>query len=173
MDIHETTNFVVKTKDNLMDYSLTKSLQPPEGILFSCYDVDDPDFSPKGTCQAALLAGAYAEPWLKVPASEYYQTKNQYAQYMLDHLYQVFPKCKDHIEEIEVATPLTMMRYVGHPGGAIYGFDQFIKEEEMFLDEKSPIDGLYHVGCWAGTGGFQPAYESGYDLAKNLLKSGQ
>ncbi len=172
MDIHETTNFITTSADGgLMDYSKTKTLQPPDGALFSCYDVDDPDFSPKGTCQAALLTVAYADPWLKVPAAKYYEAKNEYAQSMLDLLYKVFPKCKDHIEEIEVATPLTIMRYLGHPGGAIYGFDQFAKDDDLFVEKKSPIDGLYQVGSWAGMGGFQPTLQSGNLVGKIILRS--
>ncbi len=90
---------------------------------------------------------------------------------MLDLLYKVFPKCKDHIEEIEVATPLTVMRYLGHPGGAIYGFDQFAKDDDLFIERKSPIGGLYQAGSWAGMGGFQPTLQSGYNVGKIILKS--
>ncbi len=171
MDIHETTNFITTSPEKFMDYSITKSLRPPEGVLFSCFDVDDPEFSPKGTCQASLLTAAYTEPWLKVPASKYYETKNQFAQHMLELLYRVFPKCKDHIEEIEVSTPLTNMRYLGHPGGAIYGFDQYTKDDDMFIEKKMPIDGLYHVGSWAGMGGFQPTLQSGNVVGKIILNS--
>jgi len=171
MDIHETTNFITTSPQGLMDYSMTKSLAPPEGALFSCYDVDDPEFSPKGTCQAALLSASYAEPWLNIPPAKYHETKQQYAQHLLNLLYRVFPKCRDHIEEIEVATPLTVMRYLGHPGGAIYGFDQFAKDDDIFIDKKSPVGGLYHVGAWAGMGGFQPSYQSGYTVGKIILKS--
>ncbi len=171
MDIHETTNFIAASEGGLMDYSKTRTLQPPKGVLFSCYDVDDPEFSPKGSCQAALLAAAYAEPWLNVPASKYYETKNRYAQSMLDLLYKVFPKCRDHIEEIEVATPLTFIRYLGHPGGAIYGFDQFAKDDDLFIEKKSSLGGLYHVGSWAGMGGFQPTLQSGNVVGKIILKS--
>ena len=31
------------------------------------------------------------------------------------------PENREHIEELEVATPLTMMRYLNSPDGAIYG----------------------------------------------------
>jgi phytoene dehydrogenase-like protein len=171
MDIHETTNFITTSPMGLMDYSKTKSLAPPEGVLFSCYDVDDPDFSPKGACQGALLCVSYAEPWLNIPAAKYYDTKQQYAQHLLNLLYRVFPKCKDHIEEIEVSTPLTVMRYLGHPGGAIYGFERFAKDDDIFLDKKSPVGGLYHVGAWAAEGGFQPTYQSGNVVGKIILKS--
>ncbi|MEN8210107.1 MAG: NAD(P)/FAD-dependent oxidoreductase [Thermodesulfobacteriota bacterium] len=171
MDIHETTNFITTSPQGLMDYSKTKSLTPPEGILFSCYDVDDPDFSPKGACQGALLCVSYAEPWLNIPAAQYHETKQQYAQHLLNLLYRAFPKCKDHIEEIEVSTPLTLMRYLGHPGGAIYGFERFAKDDDMFLDKNSPVDGLYHVGAWAAEGGFQPTYQSGNEAGQTILKS--
>jgi len=91
MDIHETTNFITTSPQGLMDYSMTKSLAPAEGILFSCYNVDDSEFSPKGTCQASLLSASYAEPWLNIPSAKYHETKQLYAQNLLSLLYRVFP----------------------------------------------------------------------------------
>ena len=140
-------------------------------MLFTCYDVDDPEFSPKGTCQGALISLAYSDPWLKIPPTHYFEEKYKYAENMLNVLYQVFPNCRNHIEEIDVGTPLTHMRYLGHPGGAIYGFDQWTKDTELFLNKKSPIEGLYHAGAWIGSGGFQPTLMSGASAARAVIRS--
>ena len=171
LDIFEATNFISSTLDDLLDSELSRTLNSPKSVLFSCYDVDDPEFSPKGSCQGALLTSSYLEPWLKVPPARYFEFKNLYAQQLLELLYQVFPKCEDHIEEMEISTPLTNMRYLGHPGGAIYGFDQFTKDNDLFLKKKSPINGLYHVGSWAGMGGFQPTIQSGYSMGNTIIQS--
>lgn len=51
---------------------------------------------------------------------------------MLQRVEAVFPGARSHIEEIEAATPLTHMRYLGHPNGAIYGFEQYTKDSMFF-----------------------------------------
>jgi phytoene dehydrogenase-like protein len=66
-----------------------------------------------------LVQLQYLDPWLAVSPSRYGEEKYKYAQGMLDIAEKVFPGFRDHIEEIEVGTPLTHMRYLGHPGGAI------------------------------------------------------
>ena len=90
---------------------------------------------------------------------------------MLDLLTKVFPDLRNHIEEIDIGTPLTHMRYLGHPGGAAYGFDLYAKDTNLFMERKSPIKGLFHVGAWSGSGGFQPTLTSGHSAARAILKS--
>ncbi len=171
LGIRETTNFITETTDNDLAFATFKTLDSPKAMLFTCYDVDDPDFSPKGACQGAIVALAYSEPWLSIPTTRYYETKYRYAQDMLNTLYKVFPDCKNHIEEMDVATPLTHMRYLGHPGGAIYGFEQSAKDSELFLDSASPIEGLYHAGAFTGMGGFQPTLMSGQSAARKVIRA--
>jgi prolycopene isomerase len=171
LGIHETTNFLTSSFNSNLAYEDSRTLNPPKSMLFSCYDVEDPDFSPPGCSQAALICLAYAEPWLRIPATRYYDAKYRYAGQMLNQLYQVFPECRNHIEEMEIGTPLTHMRYLGHPGGAIYGFDQWAKDTDLFLDKSSPIKGLYHAGAWVGSGGFQPTLMSGASSGRAVIRS--
>lgn len=171
LGIRETTNFMTLTADNNQAYADSKTLHAPSNMLFSCYDVDDPEFSPPGTSQAALIALSYADPWLHVPPTQYFDTKYRFAQDMLNVLYQVFPQCKNHIEELDVGTPLTHMRYLGHPGGAFYGFDQYAKDTELFIDRSSPIKGLYHAGAWVSSGGFQPTLMAGASTARKVIRT--
>jgi prolycopene isomerase len=96
--------------------------------------------------------------------------KYRYAEGMLDLAERVFPGFRKHIEEIETASPLTHMRYLGHPGGAIYGFDKFAKDSAFFLSSKSPIKGLYFAGAWVGSGGFQPTLTSGRSTARSIMR---
>jgi len=84
---------------------------------------------------------------------------------------QVYPGLRSHIEEIEVATPLTFMRYLGHPAGAIYGYEQLTKDSLFFQPGRhSPIKGLFFAGGWAGDCGFEPTLRSGKAAAKSILK---
>jgi len=172
LGITDSTNFITTSDDPEIAWSTSKTLNPPKLALFSCYDVDDPDFSPAGLSHGSLVSLAYAEPWLKIPPTLYNETKLQYAQKMLEMLYQVFPKCRNHIEEIEVSSPLTHMRYLGHPGGAPYGFDKYAKDFDRFKETAfSPIGGLYHCGAWHGRGGFQPTLIAGQSAGKEVIQS--
>ena len=109
---------------------------------------------------------------MTVPPNRYFDTKMAYADKMLDLICRVFPKIRAHIEEIDVGTPLTHMRYLGHPGGAAYGFDQHAKDTNLFAKRTSPIGGLFHVGAWSGSGGgFQPTLMSGDQAARRIIAS--
>jgi len=171
MDINHTTSFIVGSTDAEQVYAKGKTLLTPDWLLFSCYDVDDPDFSPKGLSQASLVTMSYAKPWLKIPPQHYHKIKYDYAQKMVDQLVKIYPGIKNHIEAIDVGTPLTHMRYLGHPGGSAYGFDRSAKDSEIFRTKKSPIKGLYLAGAWPGMGGFQPSLTSGAQVAKTIVKS--
>ena len=78
---------------------------------------------------------------------------------------------KKHLEEIEAATPMTHMRYIGHPNGAIYGFEQYMKDTMFFQPgRKSPIKGLYFASGWTGDCGFQSTLEAGKSAAGSILR---
>jgi prolycopene isomerase len=172
LGIQQTTNFILADTDAERAYRLSKTLDAPEYMLMTCYDVDDPEFSPRGACQVSLVALAYAEAWNAIPPRHYFETKMAYAAKMLDLASRVFPELRGHIEEIDVGTPLTHMRYLGHPGGAAYGFDQHAKDTSLFTSRKSPIEGLFHAGAWSGSGGgFQPTLMSGDQAARKIVRT--
>jgi len=149
------------------------SFDPPEGLGMTCYDVADPDFSPPGCCQVSLINLCYADHWLALPPERYHETKYEYAAKMIDIADNIHPGFRDALEEVEVATPLTHMNYLRTPGGAIYGFDQFTKDNNMFISHRPSIKGLFFAGAWVGIGGFQPTIESGVHAARAALKEGR
>lgn len=172
--IVETTNFLGTSTDIDKVFSSLRQVDAEDGyILLSCYDVSDPDFSPPGTCQVVIVDLKYGDPWLEIPPHQYYEKKYEVADKLLNKVEQHFPGFREHIEEIEVATPITHMRYLATPGGAIYGFDQYAKDSNLFVSPRSPIKGLYFVGAWSGSGGFQPTLTSGATAARQVIKSMQ
>lgn len=164
------TNFICADVDMDRAYAKWQTLDTPEFSLLSCYDVDDPEFSPPGTCHCSLVTLLYGDPWLTIDPHRYHDFKYRYAEGLLTLAGKVFPGLRSHIEECEVATPLTHIRYLGHPGGSIYGSDQWPKESNMFLSSRSQIGGLFFAGAWNGSGGFQPTLESGHSVAKAILR---
>ena len=164
------TNFISTTPDNDLIYARQKGMDTPATALLTCYDVDDPDFSPPGCCQGSLVTLLYGDPWLSIPPGRYHAEKYAYAERLLTLMDKVVPNYKDHIEELEVATPLTHMRYLGQVGGSIYGSEKYVRESPMFTKPKALIKGLYFVGAWNGSGGFQPTLESGSSAARLIIR---
>lgn len=169
--INEATNFILTGTNMDQGYERFKTLDTSEDmLLLTCYNMLDSSFAPAGCSQVVIVGLKYADPWIEVPPADYYQTKYEAAEGFLRNVEKVFPGLREHIEEIEVATPITHMRFLGQPGGAIYGFDQFAKEGSLFTSHKSPVKGLYLAGAWAGSGGFQPTLTSGGQAARAIIK---
>ncbi|MFE5297071.1 FAD-dependent oxidoreductase [Streptomyces sp. NPDC056632] len=168
------TTFVNADLDDARTYASWRTLEPARGICVSSYDVAPIGFAPSGATHVSLMTLQYGDVWERIPPAAYARTKFAYAETLLDRVGAVAPGIRDAIEEVDVATPLTMARYLGHPGGAIYGYDQDRTESWLFRDSlRDPgVPGLHLAGSWAGSGGFQPTLESGYRVARRLLKAG-
>ncbi len=164
------TTFVTTTVDDEEAHETAKTLDPPKGGLLTCYNFVDPSSVPKGKSLVSLMNIQYGEAWDLISPDQYAKTKYEAADHLIDLVSRVFPKLRDHIEEIEIGTPLTMMRYLNTPGGAIYGFAQNASESSLFRDRNTSVDGLSLVGSWVGMGGFQPTYMAGVSLARYITK---
>jgi len=148
------------------------TLEPPRGMLFTSYTASDPGFSPPGTAAIVMTAASYARPWYLVPPERYVEEKNAFAASMFDQAERYFPGLRDHLEVVEVATPLTNMRYTGNPGGSIYGFDQYLSDSGLLrLGNRSPLEGLYFASAWTlPGGGYQTCMTSGFLAGSMALK---
>jgi len=79
------------------------------------------------------------------------------------------PELAEHIEVIEVATPLTMTRYTNCQDGSCVGWE--VTPDQMMagqVSQKTPVPNLFLCGQWAGLGGgISPVMTSG-DTASRL-----
>ncbi|MDZ7699365.1 MAG: NAD(P)/FAD-dependent oxidoreductase [Deltaproteobacteria bacterium] len=169
----EPTTFLLKDLD-VSDRVLSRMGELNIGnqaMVVSCYDVADPDFSPPGTCQANMVTLKYGKPWLRIPPGDYYRVKFACAEEMLQRVEEIYPGLRDHIEELEIATPLTHMRYFNHPEGAIYGYEQYTKDSMFFQPGRySPVEGLYFASGWVGDCGFHPTLQAGLRAANSIVR---
>ncbi|WP_245671131.1 phytoene desaturase family protein, partial [Nocardia amamiensis] len=167
------TTFVNMDTDDDRTCNAWRSFEPARGICVSSYDVAPIGFAPAGATHVSLMTLQYADIWRNVAPSEYARTKFAYAETLLDLCETITPGIRDAIEEVDVATPLTMMRYLGHPGGAIYGYDQDATEGWLFRnsERETHVPGLHLAGSWSGIGGFQPTLEAGARVARRLLRA--
>lgn len=168
--IHNASTFMSTTTDEDLMHETMHTMNPPVATMLTCYNVDDPSFAPPGKSQVSLLCLQYGKVWEDVPVEKYAETKYAFAEHLIDQAEAFFPGFRAHIEEIEVATPLTMQRYLNTPGGSIYGFVQNPEDGEIHRPRYDQVDGLHMAGCWQGMGGFQPTYMVGQSTAKAVLK---
>jgi len=144
-------------------YKHLQGTQTTDEVALTTYNEVYPDISPPGTTVAVVTSLAMGEPWYDVPPEKYVETKTRLADRMLNLCEMVAPEIRDYAEVIEVATPLTNMRYAGSMGGSIYGFDNTPYNHSVLrMSPKGPVSGLYFVGAWTQPGGgFEPAMMSG------------
>ncbi|MDR0879365.1 MAG: FAD-dependent oxidoreductase [Clostridioides sp.] len=140
-------------------------------IYITCYDIDDPNYNEPGTCTVTLLVSKTTQPFLEVAPEQYHDMKFDYAEKVLDYVDDFYPEIRKHIEEMEVATPMTLMHYIGSQDGAIYSVDGHIKDLiANKMEARSPFEGLYFCGSSLLYGGFHTTFISGNTAAKLILK---
>jgi len=145
----------------------------PQACLLTSYDNVSSTFSPEGACQMVLIDLQYGELWQSIPANEYTDVKYRYADQMIALAEKFYPGIRDRIEEVEVSTPITNMRYLSTPGGSIYGFSPYSKDMRMFSSTVSPIKGLFLAGAWVTGGGYEPSLVSGVGAGRAAVKQFQ
>ncbi|WP_416769278.1 phytoene desaturase family protein [Pseudomonas sp. RHF3.3-3] len=170
LGVTQASSFIYETLDEEQIFQRMGSLEPPLGGMLTCYNLEDPEAAPPGKSQVVLVCLQYAEPWKAVSPEHYAQTKYAFAEQLIGVIEKVYPKVRQYIEEVEVATPLTMMRYLNTPGGAIYGFQQSTQDSALLRERLEGVPGLYIAGSWTTMGGFQPTYMAGESTARAVLK---
>jgi prolycopene isomerase len=170
LGIKNASTFLTNTLNEEEMYDAMSTMNPPAATMMTCYNVDDPSFAAEGKSVVSLLCLQYGKVWEDVPGEIYAETKYKFAEYLLEQAEISFPGLKASIQEVEVATPLTMMRYLNTPGGAIYGFQQNPEDSNYYREASNSVLGLHLAGSWNGMGGFQPTYMKGTSTARHVLK---
>ena len=172
LNVHE--NFINASYDLDRQYEQGRNSvnYEPDGNAVVAYNVVDPTVSPQGTASVVITQIAYGDPWLKLSPSEYVDAKNNMAKKVLKLTEKAAPNLRDHIEVMEIATPLTNMRYTGNPGGSIIGFDEnFAGTGIQHLPKKGPIEGLYFANAWVNIGGgFETCIATGAMTSREVLQ---
>lgn len=170
-EIGFTTSFTLNYEsfDANRDFKDAYKLLPEnDPLVATCYTVDDPEVSPAGT--SIITAGTlkYSDEWEKLSPEQYYEMKYEAGRRIVARLEKMYPGFTGHIEEMEIATPLTHMRYLNHPGGAIYGYEQDIMSSVFFFPSESKIPGLEFASGWVNACGFGPNYMFADKLAQRV-----
>jgi len=140
-----------------------------------CLNNTIPYCSPPGTTIISMTTLYKSEAWSNVEPHEYFRLKNKIADGMISQFENALNvNLRDHIEEIEVATPVTFARYTGTFGGGVYGYEpdpwDSIIPRVMSLKDESYIKGLTFAGGYAEMcHGYSSSIMSGRATAKAVL----
>ena len=150
----------------------TKAVFSPSGLGITAYNVADESFSPPGTTALAITFGSYGAPWQKLTPTEYVEAKDRMAEKVVAAADTLVPGLRDHIEVMEVATPLTNMSYSGNPGGSFAGYLEGRQPSRITrLPSQGPLEGLFFANAWVSMGGgYLPSILGGRFAATAVLE---
>lgn len=140
-----------------------------------CLNRANPDCSPLGTCIMSFTTLYNKDVWGDVPAKDYVSKKREVAERMInDFEEQVGVRLTPYIEEIEIATPVTMARYTLNPEGAMYAYScadwDTMLARLMMLKEDQIVPGIRFAGGYGPRiYGYSSTYLNGELTAKLTL----
>lgn len=176
LGINEYSYFVYANMDTTKMYEGFRKLEPPKVQAVMCLNNAIPDCSPPGTAILSTTTLFRPEVWNGVSPHNYVSVKNRIAAGLIADLERAFNvPIRNHIEELEVATPQTYARYTGSPGGIIYGYepepwDSLIPRMMMMGNDKH-VAGLEFCGGFAfRCHGYSSSFLSGQTAALLTLR---
>jgi len=129
--------------------------------MATIYSNIDPSCCPQGKSVVATMG--LAEPDLFEAAlgggrqrgRAYRELKDRITAQLVDKLARVldFPDIADHIEALELATPVTIRRYTENRAGAYVGWRYSAGQALDLIPQQSPIENLIFCGQWVAPGG--------------------
>ena len=132
----------------------------------------DPVLTPEGKCVMKLLFESPFEIWEALKGEEYRKEKERIASDAIEKLEKLYPAVKGNIEVVDVATPLTNVRYTGVWKGAYEGFLPTSKTMTKTLSNRvKGLENFYLTGQWLYPGGgLPPSAQSGKWLFQLITK---
>lgn len=137
----------------------------------------DPTLAPLGktvmACSFYTENGAYWIDLRKNDRKGYREAKQKFVSAIIEHLEQRYPGIKEQIEEIDFATPATVLRYTNNWEGSAQGW---LPGENVFASSpvKMTLPGLknfYYASHWSRPGGGAPvAINMARDVAQKICK---
>jgi len=159
---------------------LAGGLPENPGFGLTVYDNLGPGFSPKGKNTLNIIVMQGYDYWKKYETDYFYGNKDAYtkekmrlAGILIDKVEKtLLPGLRKSIEVLEVATPLTNIRFTGHPRGAIYGWNQTVDNSgQRRFPQTTPIKNLYLSGAWTFPGhGYGACVPSGLSCFATVMR---
>ena len=174
--VKDYTIFLSTTKDSkaICDASVSRQLDE-YALDVCCLNMAVPDCSPEGTTMMIITISYTGDAWADVKEEDYVKTKQEIAYKLIDDLERIMGyKIREHIEEIEIASPVTFARYMGSPQGSIYGYASEkwdgMSSRTLANGLEPTIPGLFFVGGHGSAlSGYFPTYTGGNRTGFQIL----
>ena len=174
--ITDYTIFLSTSKDTKMLYEAASTRNADENeIDICCLNNANPTCSPSGTTILTLTTAYTDDAWADVTEENYFKVKREVADSMIERVEKALSlNIRDHIEEIEIATPITFARYMRSPQGAIYGYasPRWDGMSSRTIAERTEptVPGLFFIGGHnSSLAGYHPTYASGSRTAYRIV----
>jgi phytoene dehydrogenase-like protein len=135
----------------------------------------DPSLAPPGKSVLKVMIGTSYSYWqgLHGTPDAYAQEKHRIAETVITALETLYPGLRQQIEVVDVATPMTTLRFTGN--GQPYHFPETALVRAMFtgwrLSQTLPgLRNFFMVGQWAGVGGLPSVAAMGRDVARAICR---
>jgi len=157
------------------DYMFEGDIHKVPYILAN-YTVVDPTTAVEGKNAITLttyMPYEFLDTWhWEQPYNFYLSAKENMANILIQRAQQYVPDLSDHIEVLEVGSPVTNYAYSLNPGGTIFGWANTPEQSTLRrLAQQTPIDNLVLAGAWTFPGGGQSAViSSGVGAADIILE---
>lgn len=182
LGLNDYSYFICDTMDTDQLYDSLIDLEVPKVQASICLNKAIPNCSPPGTCIISITSAFRPEAWDNVKPEEYFDLKSKIAEGLIKNFENATDaQVRDHIEEIEIATPETFSRFTGTYNGVIYGYeldswDSVVPRLQNMNDEKH-IKGLEFCGGFGLRGhGYSSSLKDGETAAlftiQSLIKEG-
>ena len=158
-------------------HSLTFALKEPLQVgkevnkfLFIKNYSYDPSMAPPGKTVFTLMVPTNYDYWkeLKQDREKYTSEKKKIGEAVIRAIAEIYPEIPGQVEEIDVATPMTFVRYTGNWKGSYQGWVFNKKALSMVTPQTLPgLKNFYMAGLWVSPGGGLP---SGLITARNAIK---
>ncbi|MBN2444075.1 MAG: NAD(P)/FAD-dependent oxidoreductase [Spirochaetales bacterium] len=154
LGLREYSYFIYKNMNTDEMYESFHNLDGPDIQATLCLNNAIPDCSPPGTSIISITTLFRPEVWNHVKPRDYVKTKNRIAEKLITQFEKATGTAlKEHIEELEIATPQTYARYTGSYNGIIYGYEpepwDSLIPRMMTLQDDLPVKGLHFCGGFA------------------------
>jgi phytoene dehydrogenase-like protein len=130
----------------------------------------DPSMAPAGKTVFTLMLPANYDFWneLKKDKEKYQEEKKSAGDSVIRALSEIYPDIEGQVEEVDVATPMTFVRYTGNWKGSYQGWVFNKKALTMMAQQTLPgLKNFYMTGHWVAPGGGLP---SGLITGRNAIK---
>ena len=118
-----------------------------------CYD---PSMAPAGKSSITVVFETDYDFWARLDRNAYLKEKQTASDRVIARLEEKFPGISQKVEEVDVSTPITTLRYTGNYKGSPQGWQTEVGRMGNYPSKLSGIKNLYLSGQWVQRGGGLP-----------------